>query len=326
MMIALVPGCGGPGDSGGSSDALAREVARIGSRDSLAVDSTVTFASIADLEADRHGNVFVLDRGTFRVVRISDNDSARTVLEVLRGNESGELSMPNGLEVDRFGSMYISDQIGRNISIFDSKGAFVRRIPLREQPTQFAMGADAFYVTSFWPEARQGVISRFSMDGLLELNFLKKPDEWVRIARSGSSESIAVGPDSSLYYSYPYPYRIVRFGREGQTLHVARGHPRFPEDALPVDTTAQVRVGSRGLAIGPGGIVMNLVMDDGETRFMDVFSQDLRFVRRVHAADFRLYEFRHIAVSSDGYLYLSVREPAHVRKYAVDWERLASRE
>ena len=110
-----------------------------------------TFGSIASLGFDARDNLYVLDRGSHRVMVY--DASGRFVRQIGRkGGGPGNFSAPMAMAVFPDGRVVVSDVARRAFSVFDGDGKFLRSIP-------FA-GETALLGTELRPHPQGGIVTR----------------------------------------------------------------------------------------------------------------------------------------------------------------------
>jgi len=118
------------------------------------------------------------------------------------------------------------------------------------------------------------------------------------------------------------PYRILEISPEGEILKRSSGQIQFTELPKMIKIGGRevlvMQQGSRRLAILPDGKVLNIV-ESKEDYYIDVFSDDLKFMTRIEPKRFGLNRLRYIRADPHGDIYLDVYEPLpHIRKYRLE--------
>lgn len=94
----------------------------------MAGDEWETFSSVAAVNFDSAGNLYILDRQNFRVVKVDAQGQFQA--EMGRPGEGpGELGMPLGLSVAHDGEVRIFDLGKQGFAVFDPEGNFDRTVP-----------------------------------------------------------------------------------------------------------------------------------------------------------------------------------------------------
>jgi len=94
-------------------------VRTIGGPDSR--DSGTAFYKPADIALDGEGNLYVLDAGNHRILKM-DPDGGLIASFGRKGQGPGELQFPDGLAVGPGGKIYVSDKGSNNVKILDPLG------------------------------------------------------------------------------------------------------------------------------------------------------------------------------------------------------------
>lgn len=95
-------------------------------------DENYMFYKTWDVKVDKQGNIYILDRGNFRIQKY--NNKGRYIQTIGRkGQGPGEFESPRNIFIDPENNIYVNQ--ARKISIFDEKGNFIKSVPL-EIPIQ----------------------------------------------------------------------------------------------------------------------------------------------------------------------------------------------
>ncbi|GAC1399632.1 MAG: hypothetical protein NVSMB52_13190 [Chloroflexota bacterium] len=128
VLVALLLGAGGTARRQGQS---ARHVG--GTWEVLgAARYLPTFYKPTDLALDAHENIYVLDSGNRRVVKLSPH--GHVLAQVGEGSAStiGKSVNPSSVTVDTQGSLYVGDAVHRHVAKFDRSGRLVGQWELAE--------------------------------------------------------------------------------------------------------------------------------------------------------------------------------------------------
>ena len=89
-------------------------------------DENFRFYKWISLDVDRDGNIYVMDRGSFRIQIFNGNgEYLRTIGR--EGEGPGEFAQPTFIRLDEAGNMYVEDRAKAHI--FDKDGNYVRAFP-----------------------------------------------------------------------------------------------------------------------------------------------------------------------------------------------------
>jgi DNA-binding beta-propeller fold protein YncE len=171
--------------------------------------------------------------------------------------KGGQLNYPTGVATDTNGDVYVADFYNDSISVFNSKGAFVRRFPDPNRPTgrgSSGAGGNGIAVVAvavsggkvYATDAYQVLV--FDMQGKLLLQF----------GRPGPGpegldhpNGIAVDPKGNIYVSDSNHNRVTAFDPAGKVLWTTGN----PITSL-TSTSTNPFVLPRGIAVMPDGSVL----------------------------------------------------------------------
>ena len=299
-----------------------RKLGKLGSVDSL--DSG--FGNIVATAASYSGSLYVLDRSLLQIKEYSNDDELKNVIQLTTGQGPGEVLAPIDLAVDTGGNIFLADRARRSIMRFSEEGKYESSFSLDFMPTQLDVNEDGLYVTSFWPTS-SSVLHLYSLDGTLLRSFMKRPEEWRRIAKTGNFGRITLFSSNGGIYSYPSPYKIFRFDSTGSLVDSVSGPIEFkePPEAEP-DEVVEMTQGSRGLALLSNDYIINVVKNE-ENWHLDVFSRDLLHIKRLDASLFEMSEngLEKVSADSSGHVYFEYSNPGgfpYVAKYLVQLDRV----
>jgi len=94
-------------------------------------DESAVFSSVNGIwtvDSDEYGNIYVLDNDAPMLVKFSSAGEVMWKIE-RKGKGPGDLYVPNGLAVGKK-YIYISNQIGARIDVFDKKGKFLKTLKI----------------------------------------------------------------------------------------------------------------------------------------------------------------------------------------------------
>ncbi len=106
----------------------------------MAGEEWETFSTVAEVEFDSAGNLYILDRQNFRVVKVDPH--GQFLAEMGRPGEGpGELGMPLGLSVAADGEVRIFDLGKQGFAVFHPDGTFDRTVPFPSGELYLPSGA-----------------------------------------------------------------------------------------------------------------------------------------------------------------------------------------
>lgn len=196
------------------------------------------------------GRFFFLDDrgGIDHVVEVTTEGGARELRAFTAPPAPGMPPFaPEGMALDRAtGELYVSDEDGRRIVVFDREGRVARAFPVDGLPEDVHLFEDRLYVTM--PKA--GSVCCYGTDGAFRFRFG---------AELVQPESAAVSPDRKVYVSDNKGHKIEVYDLEGRHFFTIGGPGRRPgEFRRPQD-----------LLFAPDG---NLVVADSDNHRVQVLS------------------------------------------------------
>ncbi len=106
-------------------------------------DENFRFFKWISLDVDREGNIYVMDRGSFRIQKF--NKEGEYVQTIGReGQGPGEFGKPNFITLDEKGNIYVKD--GMKAQIFDRTGQFVRSFPIPLNSNYFKITSEGNFL------------------------------------------------------------------------------------------------------------------------------------------------------------------------------------
>lgn len=299
-----------------------RELFRIGEANpDENISSQEIFGNIRSMATDVQDNLYVLDERLFLFRKYDKDGKFIQQIDLQRGQGSGEFVAPRHLAIDTSGNLYIACQSNRTLTMLSQHGDYLKNISLSFMPSGLAVSPDAIYITRFWLSGSGNIVHRYNLEMVFEGTFLEPPPHATLVARTGLFERVSISPSAHLIYSYPTPYRIIEFDREGKILKTARGQKQFTQlptkEKIGTESVLILHQSSRGLTASPNGHVLNIVQMD-DKYYLDVFDPDLTFISRIEATAFGMERLRYITVDARGDVYLDALEPLpHIRKYRI---------
>ncbi len=101
-------------------------------------DENYVFYDLVILAVDSEGNIFVLDRGNFRIQKFDKNGSYLQTIG-RQGQGPGEFEQPMSLFIDVKDRIYVYDSFRRYLHVFENEGKFKETIRLPRSPS-FGLG------------------------------------------------------------------------------------------------------------------------------------------------------------------------------------------
>lgn len=106
-------------------------------------DKNFRFFKWISLDVDREGNIYVLDRGSFRIQKFNkEGDFIQTIGR--EGQGPGEFSEPTFISLDEKENIYVKD--GVKVQIFDRTGQFVRSFSIPFNSNYFKITSEGNFL------------------------------------------------------------------------------------------------------------------------------------------------------------------------------------
>jgi hypothetical protein len=236
---------------------------------------------ILDVAEGPGGDVYVLDSDYKKVGVYGATGAFKRIVVGGIGEGPGEFSLPNSLDVDQDGRVYVGDFNLLRTNIFDAAGAFVRYVTVPFHLKDILVSGDSLLGT-LWL-AHQMQLGGFSFrDGSQTSGALNVSDEDNRFSPGGSNPRLGRARDNSPLVALQRPGMWYSRGQNGWTLHGASALPLVPPWVVNGEEQ------EAGHALGIGEVNPNLVVllylrnidapgygvADPPGVFLDVFSKD----------------------------------------------------
>jgi DNA-binding beta-propeller fold protein YncE len=139
------------------------------------------------------------------------------------GESEGEFRFPYGIAGDKNENVYVADLYTGKISIFDSKGKFIKYFEEQdknnkviEAPAALRIINNKLYVT----DIKKSSVYIFSLDGKKELEISQGQNKDDRLA---APNAIALDDSENIYVSDSGNQRVLKFDKDGKYLATING-------------------------------------------------------------------------------------------------------
>jgi tripartite motif-containing protein 71 len=268
---------------------------------------------------DAQGSIFVADTGNSRICKFNNKGGfqwmegqfgvAKPLAGVAATWKPGYFNFPYGIDVDDAGNIYVGDLDNTFISVFDSGGHYLRRIPQEiykwvgkgssgdsggmAATALDVKGKDVYVCDKFQ-------IIKFSTAGTFEQQF-GMPGQ--RPGNMNEPNGVAVADDGTIFVSDSNNNRLEAFTPQGKVKWIVGA----PNKGMG-DTSPRVFGLPRGIDIGPD---KNIYMADTFHFTIQVISPDGKRLAEVGEQGTGPAQFdfpNDVAVRSDGVIYVADRE------------------
>ncbi|MFC1564933.1 6-bladed beta-propeller [candidate division KSB1 bacterium] len=189
-------------------------------------DENYQFFKVYSVLYDNEGCLYVLDSGNGRVQKFGADGKYLQTLGSM-GEGPGEFNMAHMLEIDKNGLIYVSDQRGMKIEIFDKEGNNIDRIKLNSIIINFRIvkgeyiAANLAYL-SYSPldpgdEYKLITVLDRDMNTVNRFGGIIK-DENIRLERFINSVWMDKDFDDNIYITFENHNRIEKYDSEGRLL------------------------------------------------------------------------------------------------------------
>lgn len=274
------------------------------------------FGSISSITVDDAENIYVADAGLFRVQKYSPIGEFLMSFGEGNGTDVGQFLDLKGITLDKENNLYVADFMRGRITVFGTDGNVSRIIKVSMPPYGLVVDENLFlYVIGFPGRFKGPLIHKYDRDGTLIHAFCDRSELSDLILNSGYMGEIAIGTDQNIYYSLPYPYKILKFSPNGELLaEIGRAdleiNPPFfqkPQNGNP--GFVRVPSASASLSVLSDGKIVSIFghrVDNQHIAYVDVFSPggSLLFSERMSQLDPNVEQARIFFLSLSGTFFL----------------------
>ena len=282
-------------------------------------DENYRFFLPLDIEVDEFGDLYLLDSGHQRI-QIFDQDG--NFLRTIDKNK-GFPPVAVDISINTDGIIAVAEKQKKEIYLFRDSGAFLESFSLSYDPFKVKALNDEFLVIGI---GKYFLIHRYSEDGerisafcpLLQRN---ESESIIRIFNEASFDSDYRG---SIYLSYEYPYKIIKFNNEN--IPVLAFSRRLPDDIPPPiiddatqgkEFTAKKRTISMEIKISQDGNIYNLIRGTETTRGnrIDKFDSEGNYLQTFYLS----LPVDDFAISGTDYIWCLLGRPENkIIKYKIE--------
>ncbi|NIM58321.1 MAG: 6-bladed beta-propeller [Candidatus Aminicenantes bacterium] len=200
-------------------------------------DENYMFNGVTDVAADSQGNIYVLDRGNFRVQKFDHNGQYLQTIGK-KGQGPGEFERPARLFLDSQENMYVTDGgrriEGRMIKIFDNRGKFVRVMRLDSPISDFHVDSEGNILANIAQNVERGTIKavvKMNSEGKLIKKIAEFSDVKQVIKRNSDRTAsfrvshhytprLSFSPinEQTFLYAYSAEYKVFVIDKDGKLV------------------------------------------------------------------------------------------------------------
>ncbi|MBI0577698.1 6-bladed beta-propeller [Neobacillus cucumis] len=204
--------------------------------------------------------VYVTDTN-HKQVQVFDSSGTPIFKFGKKGTGKGQFQFPYGIAGDKAGNVYVADLYNAKISVFTSKGKFIKYFEVKDKKDAFKSPGglriynDMMYVT----DIQKGKVMEFDLKGkkLLEISSATAKDD-----RLNAPNAVTIDDDRNIYVSDTGNQRLVVYDKNGKFIRLINGSTDGKGDSKFVNP--------RGIGIQGDG---TLLMVDNMTHYVYGFDK-----------------------------------------------------
>jgi len=275
---------------------------------------------VRGLGCDSLGNLYIWDDAYTAVWKFSSTgkllwrnkyDSSHSIAQIhaVRG----------AFAVSASGEVCIGDFPTQRLIVLDDAGNVVHNFKIAIKPGTVTFGQDgSLYVAGFGFMYQGPYIYRYSAKGELIRQFcdrdsLSRLGDW-----SGNTGRLATDRHGNIYYGFYYPYRVVKFSSEGDSImSISRSVPQL-EPPKQIGGVIRSKAGLRGLLILPDETIVVELFTDSTVWGFDLYSprgEWLKYISGVELPDKIWYRYWAMDPQYNFYFDIPSKEWQEVVKY-----------
>lgn len=256
-------------------------------------DPNQMFYQWISVDTDQNGNIYVLDRGNFRIQKFDHNGKYIQTMG-RKGQGPGEFEDPRSIKLDKEGNIYVKD--GPKLHFFDQSGSYRKTFPVPLNMYQFTVTSEGKVLgdgISISAEKFSENIVLMNDAGRIEKTIASysslKMDAMFkqrsRFILYTPEISFSSGLDDFAVFGFPSEYRLIAVNSRGDILYI-----------IKKDEPAKKISGKERRA------TIDEVMDTLKKRNPDKKESREELQKRTFIPKFRPF-FEEIQIDEDGYIY-----------------------
>lgn len=297
-------------------------------------ERNLIFTEPMDVEVDKEGNIYILDKGKFCIQKFDKNGKYLLTIGK-KGQGPGEILDSVNIALDSKGNLLVFDYQNSRVSKFDPNGSFLTSFKLEFPAMHGALDSkDNVYLYGRW---KGKLIHKYSSDGNYLFSFMDEiPFEPKRIEPHINMLGYIKIHKDKIYLQMIYPYTLYIFDENGKLLekiitNVPYSKPPFLSPEGMVITNFIIT----GLAVSPQDYIFikalhfdvpskwkeriqEIMANLYKNSFLDLFDSKGKYLLHHKTPDFAWG----MTFDSEGYLYMIKQEEDYWRvvKYKVDFK------
>jgi hypothetical protein len=285
------------------------------------------FGNIRGMGCDAANNLYVWDDGYPALCKFSPSGQLllrRRINDTINGVTISHVS--GAFAVAPNGESCVGDLSSKTLTLLDPNGNVMSNFKIGMLPATIVFGKDAsLFVAGFEMFYSGPIVHHYSRTGKLLAQFCERDKLSKLVMMTGNAGRLAADAQGNVYYSFFYPYKIVKFSPSGDSLaclsHLA-DELKPPSREGP---TVSWKSGVRGLTVLPKSFLLSVVYTAQNQWSIDVFNSDGSWVRRLPSSALpHHFNFRYWATDQEGNIYFDIinNDKNFIVKYGVSLSAL----
>ncbi len=288
----------------------------------LPPESLLYIGWVRGLGCDSNGNLYIWDDGYTALWKLSPSGTVLWKNKYDSVHSNAQIRGVRGaFAVSPGGQVCIGDFPSQRLILLDSSGTITSNFKIAIKPAAVTFGKDgSLFVSGFGFMYQGPYVLEYSAQGVLMRRFCER-DSLSRLADwSGNSGKLATDSDGNVYYSFFYPYRIMKFSPNGDLVKTITRTVAELKPPSQVGGVMIAKTGIRGLLTLPDNTLAVQVFLDKTIWRYDIFSTNGEWLRQVSWSELPdEFWFRYWAADPRGNVYfdMSSKEWQEVVKYKI---------
>jgi len=189
-------------------------------------DHNYIFYRAWDIDADSHGNIYVMDNGNYRIQKF---DSTGNYLLTIgrKGEGPGEFKDLREIAIDSKDNLIVYDSGNQRVSIFNPQGELVKDFKIMKWISWLMVDSKdrillATDYTNYYKKTRTVTLERFSQDGEFINRIFEETQPVFAVTSKGAAGAvytepfyITIDPEDNVYVVKTKKYKIKMYSPDG---------------------------------------------------------------------------------------------------------------
>ncbi len=288
------------------------------------------FGNIRGMGCDAANNLYVWDDGYSALSKFSPSGQLlfrRRINDTINGVTIS--AVRGAFAIAPTGETCVGDFASKTLTLLDPNGNVISNFKVGMRPATIVFGKDAsVFVAGFEMFYSGPIVHHYSRNGILLARFCERDKLSKLVMMTGNAGRLATDPQGDVYYSFFYPYKIVKFSPSGDSLaclsHLSDEFKPPFSDSLIVSWTSCVR----GVIVLPNSLLLSVVFASQKEWSLDIFDPTGSWLRRLPLSTLpHHFNFRYWAADQQGNLYFDMFDNVKnvIIKYKLALPALAQR-